>query len=75
MARWTITIRDDEDDGRGKILRHVHADDMAAALWDFDTWLRDQIKYHAPGPDAQAIRDQLHEILDEHGIDLEEIFS
>ena len=71
--KWTIIIDSKEDDYQQNLKRHVHATDMAATLWDFDQWLRDRIKYDKEQPDAQAIRNQLHEIMNEHGIDLEDI--
>lgn len=46
--------------------------DLVNALWDFDQWLRGEYKYK--GNEAAApIREQLHEFLADHGLNLEKL--
>lgn len=58
-------------------LYSVHGLDFLCSLWDLDQWLREQIKYNAEGkPEAEIegyekTRDQLREIMDSHGVNLE----
>ena len=40
-----------------------------AVVWDFDQWLRNQIK-HCDREDLQEVQDMLHEIKDDHGVKL-----
>ena len=49
---------------------HCQASKMFAVLWDFDQWLRSQIK-HGNRDELQEIRDKLHEFINEEGVNLE----
>ena len=48
----------------------VHAGDIKAVLWDFDMWLRNQIKYGEAlnATTLDAVRAKLYEILEDHKI-------
>ena len=60
-------------------LRAIKALDMASALWDMDQYLRSQTKYapdSMPSEVCDALietRDKLHEIMNDHSIDLDEL--
>ena len=54
-------------------MRCVKAFDMAIVLWDFDQWLRGQIKYH--NKDYQYARDELYRTMNEYNINLDELIS
>lgn len=53
-------------------LMATKAQKMFSLLWDFDQWLRDQIKYHDRN-NLQEIRDQFHFMLESHDINLDEL--
>ena len=62
-------------------MRCVKAKDMALALWDIDQYLRSHIKY---APDTvegetlealEKVRDELHEIMSNYNIDLDELLK
>jgi len=40
--------------------------DMFCTLWDFDQWLRLQIKHH--DKDYDEIREKLHEFMNDHSV-------
>lgn len=42
---------------------------LKIALWEFDQWLRGQIKYEEKG--LEEIREKLHELLDENEVSIE----
>ena len=46
-----------------------NAQKFHSVLWDFDQWLREQIKYQNK-EDYQEIRDQLYEIMAERDLNL-----
>ena len=54
-------------------LRMVKSLDMALVLWDIDNWLRAQIKYHEK--DYDEVREELYRIMNEYGINLDELIS
>jgi len=45
--------------------------DWCLTVWDFDQWLRSEIKYR--NQDYQVVRDKLHEILRYRNLDLDMI--
>jgi len=55
----------------------LHGLDFLCSLWDLDEWLRGEIKYNAEGKPSEEIdaydkvRDQLREIMNNHGVNLE----
>ena len=53
--------------------RLVRATNAYASLWDMDLWLRDEIKHK--NRDLQDVRDQLWEIMELHGINLDEEYT
>ena len=61
-----------EDDQ--ECLRMVKSLDLVRSLWDMDQWLRAQIKYDQKEY-LQEARNELHDILYEHDINLEELYS
>ena len=69
------TLNFDLDDADDKMahLRCTKALDLTLTLWDFDQWLRSQIKYNEK--DYQSIRDELHRTMSEYVIDLDELIS
>lgn len=54
-----------------EILFSLKAKKMYCVLWDFDQWLRSEIKYN--GKDLQEVRDKLHEFMSDNFIDLDEL--
>ena len=62
-----------EPDEREEHLRCVRALDLCLVLWDFDQILRSEIKYN--DKDWQEVRDKLTEIMDEHGVNLDDLMS
>lgn len=45
---------------------------LKIALWEFDQWLRSQIKYgEKEEKDLTEIRQKLHEFLNENGVSIE----
>jgi hypothetical protein len=55
----------------------VHAKDLYLSLWDLDQWLRGRIKYpeqntfESPEDALEKTREQLREIMTDHGVNLE----
>lgn len=45
--------------------------DSFYSLWDFDQWLRNEIKYQ--DKEYQEIRDKLHEIMGERKVNFDEV--
>jgi len=74
ISRFRV-LKVDLDDPDDKInhLRCTKSLDMALALWDFDQWLRGQIKYQ--NKDYEEARDELYRTMDEYSIDLDELIS
>lgn len=52
----------------------VQAENMAFALWDTDQMLRNEYKYNDNEP-AYQIRDIFHNVLDRHGLDLDDLLE
>ena len=55
-------------------LRMVKSLDMALVLYDFDQWLRSQYKY-GDREYCYDIRQELGNIMDEYGINLDELIT
>lgn len=57
------------------------ASDLCAVLWDFDQWLRAEIKYSNDTADPKILegykraREKLGEIMNLHSVFLEEMYS
>jgi hypothetical protein len=60
-------------DDRLKHQRAILADDMMSVIWDMDQWLRSEIKYNEKP--YQEVRDFLHEMLRDEGINLDKLWS
>jgi hypothetical protein len=62
-------------------MRCVKAKDMAIALWDIDQYLRAHIKYAPDTADEKTlevleqVRDELHQIMSNYNIDLDELLK
>lgn len=57
-----------EDSSEYKL--YASAPSFFSTLWDFDQWLREQIKHQ--DKDYQEIRDKLNDIMEEHAICLDD---
>ena len=53
-----------------KAIRMMKADDVYRTLWEFDQWLRSQIKHH--DRDIQDVRDKLYDCMGCEGISFED---
>ena len=62
-----------ETEDKEEALRLTYSLELAIAIHETDEWLRSQIKYHSE--DFQEVRDKMHRILEDRGIDLEKILS
>ena len=57
-----------------KLLRVIHAEDMAMALWDISQYLRKVDKYET-GDDIEKIRETFCEILTRYDINLDNLIE
>ena len=64
----------DTHEGERRLRECLDAPRVKIALWEFDQWLRDQLKYHErdDAEGLQAARDRLGAVFGEHGIDLDD---
>lgn len=55
--------------------RALNATAAYNVLWDLDQWIRSSTKHIEPKdqPDATAVRDKLHEIMEERGVFFEDL--
>ena len=65
---WNFDM--DDPEGERRLRECLDAPKWKSAVQEFDQWLRSEIKYHGAGEDAQTIRDHLHVLFDEQGIDI-----
>jgi len=70
-AKLTFDLSDPED--KDSHLRCVMSGNLCSSLWDFDQWLRDEIKYK--DKDYQDIRDKLYAIMHENNINIDELWK
>jgi len=74
-----LTFDLDQPADREAHMRCVKATELALCLWDLDQWLRTEIRRKSTSAELcityQSIRDILHELMDHHGINLEELLS
>jgi len=49
----------------------INGQKFKSVLWDFDMWLRNDIKYRDEG--YQPVRDMLHQILEENNVTIDDI--
>lgn len=64
----------DDPEDKEKHLRCVKAADLCLTLWDFDQWLRSEIKYNEK-EHLQEVRDELYSKMEEYGIDLDNLIT
>lgn len=57
-----------------EIRRAVKATDALMVLWDFDQYLRGEYKYN-DNEAAYELRERLSLLLDDHGVNLEDLLS
>ena len=65
----TLIIREEQD-----IKQALKAVDALLVLWDIDQHLRGEYK-HNDNEAAYEIREKLHEIMADHGVDLEDLLE
>ena len=68
-AQLTFDLDDPED-----VMRHLQctkASNMASVLWEFDQWLRSEIKYK--NREIEDVREQFGDIMFNNGIILDDI--
>lgn len=56
-----------------EIKKAVKVDDILSVLWDYDQWLREEVKYKN-NEQAQLYRDKLHDLMNDNNINLDEIY-
>ena len=66
----TLAFNLDDPDGLRRLVEYLDAPKWKSAVWEFDQWLRNEIRHHDAGEDAETIREYLHIVFGEHGIDI-----
>jgi len=66
----TITFNLDDPEGERRLRECLDAPKWKSAVWEFDNWMRNEIKHYGAGPDFEKIRAHLHTVFGEHGIDI-----
>lgn len=69
MESHVLIIKDSEE-----IRRAVKATDTLMVLWDFDQYLRDEYKYNG-NEAAYEMREKLSLLMDDHGVNLDDLLS
>ena len=69
MESHVLIIKDPKE-----IRRAVKATDALMVLWDFDQYLRGEYKYN-DNEAAYELREKLSLLLDDHGVNLEDLLS
>jgi len=59
---------------RMEYMRATQADRMCSFMWEFQQYLRGQVKYAAEPDDVYDIYDKWFEMMNEEGVDLESIY-
>jgi hypothetical protein len=62
----------DEEEEPKALLRAVKSLDVVLVLWDIDQYLRGEAKYN-DNEEAQKIRDAMYDIMDSHGVVLNDL--
>lgn len=80
MAKGILEFDLNEPDDRQGHLRAVKALDIMLALWDVDQYLRSQTKYNEDltqeAYDAlDRAREEFYQILNKHGVSMDELLS
>ena len=81
MSLTLLLYDNDNPDDRADLLRTLKALDLAIALWDLDQWLRGETKYADPKNEKdearvealEEVRQQLHGMLDDRDVNLDEV--
>jgi hypothetical protein len=70
----TLHFYYDDPDSMRRFRECNQAADVKSALWKYDRWLRDQLKYHERDDweGLQVARDRLWIALGEHGVNLDD---
>jgi hypothetical protein len=70
----TLHFYYDDPDSMRRFRECNQAADVKSALWKYDRWLRDQLKYHERDDreGLQVARDRLWIVFGEHGINLDD---
>lgn len=55
--------------------RSAKADDLCSFIWEFQQYLREQVRYAETPDDIDTIYARWFEELNDHNIDLEDIYS
>ena len=66
----SLTFNLDDPEGERRLRECIDAPRWKSAVWDFDQWLRNKIKYHDAGEDVRVIREYLHVLFDQYSIDI-----
>jgi hypothetical protein len=66
IAILKFNIPDDQDEFESAI----SGSKWQAAMYEFDQYLRSQLKYNDAGEDYDKIREELHNILENHSLAL-----
>lgn len=73
MAKAKIEFDLNDQDDKLYFKLATKATNMASVIWDFDQWLRDQIKYQGK-ESLQKVRDVFRGILTDKDILMDELF-
>ena len=80
MAKAILEFDLNDEDDKNAYQRVNKALDMALVLWDFDQYLRSQLKYNenltSEAYDAlEKTRERLNDLMQEHNVDLDELLK
>ena len=68
IATITFDLSDQEDASLFKLMNK--AEDLQTMLWDFDQYLRSEVKYSESPDDTETVRERLWELLNEYQINI-----
>jgi len=79
--KTTLSFDSNNPDDEGKMLRAVHADDLAGALWDIAVNLKKtmiwELEQDPKNEDVNSIDhifEAISDIISDHGIDIEKLY-
>ena len=67
--KYTIEVEDGDD--ANAILRAVKSDSAYLALFQFDSWIRSEIKHK--DKDYEEVREALHDAMQNYGVSLDDL--
>jgi hypothetical protein len=70
MVKMTLTFNLDDPDDVAYSNLVMKSKELYFSLLDLDSWLREKIKY-GDKEEYQSVRDQLHDMMEKHGVNLE----